>query len=428
MSKTKKIVIFIVIIFSTAIAVSILLFCNISMKMGIYNQNKNNIKHQMPSKVKPTEDKTIVITSVGNILFHEKQLLGAATKDGYDFNPSFAYIKDAILDSDIAIGTAETTLGGANFTGYPTFNSPDAILPAIKNAGINVINYADNHILDKGSYGYFRTLNTTKNNNLDMIGVRSNANEKKYLVKEVKGMKIGIIAYTFETQKKNRVRTINSIEIPSQVNGLINTFNYNELDAFYNDINSNIQDMKKDGAEFIIVALHWGDEYSVKENNTPKNISAKLNEMGVDIVLGGHPHVIEPYDIITNKNGKQTFVVYSQGNFISNQCTEENVTTDTNINPKTEDGIIVRFTLAVTDSGISIKEYNVIPTWVYREPKGNGLFVHRVIPVNDALKDSRKFNIPESVYSRVQRSFDSTREIIGEGKLGIHEIAQGTEN
>ncbi|MDS0526267.1 CapA family protein [Clostridium sp. SHJSY1] len=372
---------------------------------------------------KPDINSTIKITSVGNILFHGKQLVGAKTKDGYDFKPSFNYMKDVVSGADIAIGTLETTFGGGEYSGYPTFNSPDEVLPSLKDMGINVINYANNHILDEGSDGFLRTLSVTKNNNIDMVGVKNNTNDKGYLVKEVDGQKIGIISYTYETEKENGQRTINSIPIPNKVNGLINTFNYDELDTFYSNIASNIDDMKKSGVNFIITNLHWGDEYSTKENNTQKNMAQKLSEMGVDIILGSHPHVIEPYGVITNSKGKKTFVVYSQGNFISNQCADEGVTHDENIDSDTEDGTVIKFTLDVKDGEVKLKEYNVIPTWVYREPKGDGVLVHKVIPVNDALRDKEKFNIPDSVYTRVQRALNNTEKILEPNEIGVHKVS-----
>ncbi|MBD7911000.1 MULTISPECIES: CapA family protein [Clostridium] len=401
---------------------SVLLFVNVGKK------DVAEFKSAQESNVDETENKvevkeTIKITSLGNILFHEKQLLGAKTRDGYDFNPSFDYIKDTISGSDITIGTLETTLGGDDFSGYPTFNSPDEVLSSLKNVGVNVINYADNHILDDGANGFLRTLSVTKNNNIDMIGVRSNTNEKGYLVKEVSGQKFGVIAYTYETEKENGQRTINSITIPKQIYGLINTFNYDELDAFYSSIASNIEEMKKDGVSFIIVDLHWGDEYSIRENTTQESMAKKLSELGVDIILGSHPHVIEPYSIITNSKGKKTFVVYSQGNFISNQCADERVTQDENVNSDMEDGTIIKFTLCVSDGDVRLKEYNVIPTWVYREPKSDGLLIHRVIPVSEALNDRGKFNIPDSDYNRIQHALNNTEKILAPNGIGPHEFA-----
>jgi poly-gamma-glutamate synthesis protein (capsule biosynthesis protein) len=424
MNKCKKLRIFTKVILVTVLVgiISVILLVKVQKKdpIEIITVEDNN---EDETDNKSESNNNIKITSVGNILFHEKQLLGAKTKDGYDFSPSFSYIKDTILGSDITIGTLETTLGGSDFTGYPTFNSPDEILTGLKNIGVNVVNYADNHILDEGSSGFLRTLSVTKNNNIDMVGVRSNNNEKGYLVKEVKGQKLGITAYTFETQKENGARTINSCTIPSEINGLINTFNYDDLDAFYSNVASNIEEMKSEGVNFIIVDVHWGDEYSTKENASQESIAKKLSEMGVNIILGSHPHVIEPYNIITNSRGEKTFVVYSQGNFISNQCSEERITQDEDINSETADGTIINFTLDIKDGSLNLKEYNVIPTWVYREPKGDGLFVHKVIPVSEALSSKEKFNIPDSVYSKVQHSLDNTKKILSPNGIGVHEFS-----
>lgn len=414
----KKLLTFIITLLGfTLIVISVLILFNKSKETkSSHKQDKIIQYNETKGKITDKENTTIKISSVGNIIFHGKQITGAKTDNGYDFNPSFQYIKDELSDSDLTLGTVEGTLNGSNFSGFPNFNAPDETLDALKNSGIDIINYASNHILDKGSEGFRRTIEVTENKGIDTLGVRNSSEDDKYIIKEVKGHKIGFISYAYETQKQGETRTINSIPIPSDINGLINTFNYGELDNFYNDIKNNIDEMKSKGAEFIITSLHWGEEYITTENETQRAISKELSELGVNLILGGHPHVIQPYEIIKNSKGGNTFVIYSQGNFLSNQSYEElsgeSYIPDAN---ETEDGIAINFTLEEDETGkLFLKEYEVIPTWIYREPKANGLFTHRIIPLTSAIENKETYNLPEHIYERAQRSLERTKNIVGE--------------
>ena len=378
-------------------------------KISIEEINPKDITEE-----KPIED--ITISSVGNILFHGDQLRGAKNNGEYNFSPSFEYIKDYI-DKDLGIGVLETTFLGRNYSGYPQFITPDSALDSIKETGIDVVNYATNHIIDSGSEGFNRTIDITKEKNLDIIGVRETKNDKKYLIKDVGDYKIGMISYGFETPKKNGVRTINSMTIPSSISGLINTVNYGELNSFYADVEENILDMKNNGAQFIIVGVHWGEEYNTYASNIQKNMANQLSELDIDIILGGHPHVIQPYETIVNSNGEKVFVAYSQGNFLSNQCYERLG------DARTEDGIIINFNIGYNENEeVVLKEYEVIPTWVHRKYNSNGLYSHKIIPVQDALNNLEEYNLTETEEVRLNRSLESTTSILGDDILGKKEF------
>lgn len=364
------------------------------------------------------EKKRIEISSLGTILVHSPQMNGAKTSYGYDFSPSFEYIKDKLRESEFASAIVETTFPGTGFSGYPTFGSPDEVLVALKDAGINIINYANNHILDRGTTGFYRTLDVTNESGIDYLGVRKNIEDDNYLVKEIQGEKIGIMSYAYETNAVGSRKALNGIPIAEELTGLVNTFNYGDLDSLYYDVETNMEKMKSEGVKFIIVALHWGEEYVTTENETQRNIAKRLNEMGVDILLGGHPHVIQPFEILTNKSGKNTFVVYSQGNNLSNQ------TAETLGNPKTEDGLLINFTLEGDGETLELIEYEIIPTWLYREPKSNGTYIHRIIPVIDAIENKEMFKLSDSAYERVKKSLISTKNIIGENVIGVTKIKE----
>ena len=375
---------------------------NIYLNNGIDETGRveNSVDEKEEEAIENEEIKYIDIVSLGNLIIHQSQINGAKNENGYDFSPSFQYIKEMVSEADISLGILEGALAGGEPTGYPIFNSPDEVIDSLRDTGIDVVNYANNHIYDYDDEGLQRTIEITKEKGLDVLGVKSTEEEKSYLVKEVDGVKIGFASYVFETAAVNGYKTINS-------ENLINTFNYNDLESFYNRIASEISAMKAEGVKFIIASMHWGEEYNTYIEATQNEIAKKLNELGVDIILGGHPHVIQPYEIICNESGHSTFVIYSQGNSLSNQSEQEIGVAES------EDGIMIKFTLEKKDGNVSLKEYKIIPTWVYKEEKGDGTYYHKIIPVEEALVNPEEYGINSDVYARLENSLNRTKSILG---------------
>ena len=382
---------------------------NIYLNNGIDKTGRveNSVDEKEQEAIENEEIKYIDIVSLGNLIIHQSQINGAKNENGYDFSPSFQYIKEMVSEADISLGILEGALAGGEPTGYPIFNSPDEVIDSLRDTGIDVVNYANNHIYDYDDEGLQRTIEITKEKGLDVLGIKSTEEEKSYLVKEVDGVKIGFASYVFETAAVNGYKTINSNPVSINSENLINTFNYNDLESFYNRIASEISAMKAEGVEFIIASMHWGEEYNTYIEATQNEIAKKLNELGVDIILGGHPHVIQPYEIICNESGHSTFVIYSQGNSLSNQSEQEIGVAES------EDGIMIKFTLEKKDGNVSLKEYKIIPTWVYKEEKGDGTYYHKIIPVEDALANPDKYGINSDVYARLENSLNRTKSILG---------------
>ena len=382
---------------------------NIYLNNGINKTGRveNSVDEKEQEAIENEEIKYIDIVSLGNLIIHQSQINGAKNENGYDFSPSFQYIKEMVSEADISLGILEGALAGGEPTGYPIFNSPDEVIDSLRDTGIDVVNYANNHIYDYDDEGLQRTIEITKEKGLDVLGVKSTEEEKSYLVKEVDGVKIGFASYVFETAAVNGYKTINSNPVSINSENLINTFNYNDLESFYNRIASEISAMKAEGVEFIIASMHWGEEYNTYIEATQNEIAKKLNELGVDIILGGHPHVIQPYEIICNESGHSTFVIYSQGNSLSNQSEQEIGVAES------EDGIMIKFTLEKKDGNVSLKEYKIIPTWVYKEEKGDGTYYHKIIPVEEALANPEEYGINSDVYARLENSLNRTKSILG---------------
>ena len=382
---------------------------NIYLNNGIDETGRveNSVDEKEEEAIENEEIKYIDIVSLGNLIIHQSQINGAKNENGYDFSPSFQYIKEMVSEADISLGILEGALAGGEPTGYPIFNSPDEVIDSLRDTGIDVVNYANNHIYDYYDEGLQRTIEITKEKGLDVLGIKSTEEEKSYLVKEVDGVKIGFASYVFETETINGYKTINSNPVSINSENLINTFNYNDLESFYNRIASEISAMKAEGVEFIIASMHWGEEYNTYIEATQNEIAKKLNELGVDIILGGHPHVIQPYEIICNESGHSTFVIYSQGNSLSNQSEQEIGVAES------EDGIMIKFTLEKKDGNVSLKEYKIIPTWVYKEEKGDGTYYHKIIPVEEALANPEEYGINSDVYARLENSLNRTKSILG---------------
>ena len=404
MKRSNKILIIICIFIATLISTIIL---------NIQGNNKNNKIEEVINNVhsgEKVEYNEVSIVAVGDIIIHEDQLKAQFNEvtGQYNFDNNFKYVKSHIQSADIALANLETTLAGKEnkYTGYPLFNSPSSIVDAVKNCGFDILSTINNHTIDRGSAGVFSTLAEIQKRELKAIGTRENSDEKPYVIEDVKGIKLGIISYSYETPRKGNSKTLNAINIPWDLTKLLNTFSYEYLEQDLNKIKVQIDEMKSKGAEAIIFFIHWGNEYEREPNEYQKNIANTLCDYGVDVIIGSHPHVIEPIEFITSeKTGKKSLVVYSMGNFISNQQYER-----TN-NRYTEDGIIVKIQLKKNSDSkeVTISEVSYIPTWVHKY-SDNSKFVYEILPLTEALASKEKYNLNENMEVwRAENSQKNTR-------------------
>lgn len=390
---------------------------SLSNKEGtmVEEQKKNPPKGESINKdTKDGKDEIeIKISAVGDILIHQTQLeaqYNSAAKK-YDFTNNFKYVKPYIQNADLAIANLETTLSTheEDYKGYPVFISPDAIVDALKDTGFNLLTAANNHILDGGTSGFYATQEILKEKKIDYVGIKKDKEDKSYIIKNLKGIKVGIANYTFETPRAGGYKTINSQKVDKKIEGLIDSFNNSNLKNDLPKMKERIAQMKKAGAEVIVFCMHWGTEYERNPNSFQKQLAQELSNMGVDIIFAGHPHVLQPIEFIkSQKDNKETLVVYSMGNFISNQRKE--------ILKQSygEDGIIVNITVKknLKDSKIALGELSYVPTWVNRYESNNS-FVYEIVPVGDGLKNLAKYNlVSEDAKQRVKNSEKNTLEVI----------------
>jgi poly-gamma-glutamate capsule biosynthesis protein CapA/YwtB (metallophosphatase superfamily) len=253
-------------------------------------------------------DVTVDIMMIGDILAHEGVYNSGLQADGtYNFDHLFKNIKSDISAADIRIVNQETILGGVELglSGYPCFNSPYEIGVAEAKAGFNVILHATNHTLDKGLTGVENCLNFWKTNYPEMAVLGINETEEDYndiYVYNKDGFKIAILNYTYGT---------NGIAIPASKPYIVNML---DVDKITQDVTK-----AKEIADMVVVCPHWGTEYVYEPDSNQKYWTNLFLKLGVDVVIGAHPHVMEPVETLTRDDGHQMVVYYSLGNFVSNQ-------------------------------------------------------------------------------------------------------------
>ncbi len=348
----------------------------------------------------PEQDVSVRIRATGDIMFHPSQLDGAYdyTTDTYDFENSFKAIRDIIREADISIANFEGTTAGNEiyaYQGYPLFNAPDEALDAIKNAGFDILSTANNHSLDTRKAGIIRTIEQIKARGMEPIGTFAEKPETRVLIKDVKGIKFAFLAYT------EMVNGLESVLAPEDLDAMVNIIDETKM-------KEDIAYAKDNNADVIIAFLHWGDEYSRVQAQRQEILADMLFRSGVDIILGSHPHVIQPTQTL-DYDGKTKFVAYSMGNFISNQRVETLVPygLTEHVSKYTEDGIIIDIEIEKKGSTkeVSIENINYIPLWVYKGVKENGTAEHVVYPIMDYIESAE---LDEDSKARMSRSYADT--------------------
>ncbi len=370
----------------------------------------------------------ITVGSAGDVLLHLPIINSASDgKGGYNFDSIFTYYSSVIGSCDYFVANLETTLAGTEngrkYTGYPCFNSPDSIVSALKKAGVDCLLTANNHTYDTRAAGVTRTLEVVRGAGLDTLGTRPDETEKKYLVKNVGGLKIGFACFTYETDTTSAVKALNGINVGAEAAKLINSFNYNKLDAFYSELDSQLAQMENSGAQFSVVYLHWGNEYQTYTDSFQKAIAKKLCDMGVDVIVGGHPHVVQPVELITSTDGTHSTVcVYSMGNMVSNQR-RAYMGLKTG---HTEDGLTFLMNFSVfSDGSFTFDSVEAVATWVHMYNKG-GKTVYNVVPLSESL-NSAELGLANSSNgaSLARESFARTMDLVGQGIEKVNAFLSG---
>ena len=307
----------------------------------------------LESKKKNPNVKTARVVANGDILCHDALYYTAKKGDGsYDFNQFFEYVKPWIEEADLAIGDFEGAISDKHpLAGYPLFNAPIEIADTIKDLGYDVVDLAHNHILDSGLYGVKYTAKTFKDRGLDVVGVHvdKKRSEDRVLIKEVNGIKIAILAYSYG------------------YNGMEVNLTREERNNYLADLDEEkmkeeIQRAEKE-ADVTIVMPQMGIEYELRPTEEQKVLYCKMIDWGADVIFGGHPHVVELAEVL-EKDGDKKFIIYSMGNFISNQRMERMD------NKWPERGLLMDVTFEKSNDKTIIKTVKAHPTLVYSKLNG----------------------------------------------------------
>ena len=309
----KKIIIFIIFLLTISSVLLIRAEVLQNKEKKVINKNEENNKKEKEDTQKESKQYSLSIVMVGDALIHWGVYNDAKQSDNsYDFKPMLSTVKPIISKYDLAYYNQETILGGSslNYSSYPRFNSPQEVGDAFIDAGFNMVSLATNHTMDKGEIGVLNSNEYWKNKeNIAYSGSWASEEEREnsiIKVYEKNNIKYGFISYTIWT---------NGLETPTGKEYLNNV--YSEEKA-----RDDIQKIR-DKVDFLIVAMHWGTEYSFNVDYKQEQIANFLSNEGVDLIIGSHPHVVQTVEYINNN---KTLVIYSLGNFISDQNDVDNFT------------------------------------------------------------------------------------------------------
>ena len=369
-------------------------------KQEIENEKQENAKkEEEENKEEEPTDTTFTMAAIGDIMCHNTQYNDAYDKetDSYDFSYVFDDISLYTKTADICVGNLETTFAGEDvgYSGYPTFNTPDSLAYELKDIGVDVLSTAGNHALDKGFNGLSRTIDVLNDADIAHTGTYKTEEEQNtILTKYVKGIKIAFVNFTYGT---------NGIPIPSGKEFCVNLID-NDL------ITKQLDLAKSQNPDIIVACMHWGNEYKTTPNDTQKELSTFLFQNGVDIILGTHPHVLEPMEkqTVTLEDGttKDGFVIYSLGNFISGQTAEN-----------TKTSIILNLTITKhTDGKITIDKAEYKPIYMYTD-KSLKTKKMKLLDINKNIYNYENYidsTIDKTLYNTLKKEQEKVTNIVGE--------------
>jgi poly-gamma-glutamate synthesis protein (capsule biosynthesis protein) len=335
---------------------------------------------------------TISVSFVGDLMCHSTQFNYAYVKeDSFDFNGVFTEVKEYLSSSDFTIGNLETVLGGKElgYSGYPFFNAPDDFLFALKEAGFDFLVTANNHALDQGEKSIRRTLNKLNDLGLKYTGTFLTKEDRdSYRINTINGIDVAVLAYSYGT---------NDVPIPKGKKYIINIIDTNL-------IREDISKVKKYSPDIILVYFHFGEEYKHEPDTYQKSIVQKTIEYGADIIIGSHPHVVQPVDYFKTINGNidTGFVAYSLGNFISNQRWRY-----------TDAGVILTIEISknVFADSVYLNNVNCLPTWVYKGNTVKGK-EYIILPATISSEHIVMNYLTDEDKQKIQQAFTDTEMIL----------------
>jgi poly-gamma-glutamate capsule biosynthesis protein CapA/YwtB (metallophosphatase superfamily) len=338
----------------------------------------------------------ISLLFTGDIMGHDEQIWSAENRETHKFSYDevFKYIKPVLSEADIAIANFEVTLAGPPYIGYPRFSSPAELAVSCRNAGIDYLVTANNHAADRGNQGIISTISKLDSIGIPHTGTFLNSASRDTLSPLMisrNGFSLALLNYTFST---------NGIRVPEPV--IVNMLDKNLITA-------DVRKARNKNADIIILFLHWGTEYDTIPSAAQSDLAKYFFSLGVDLVIGSHPHVLQKMVWAKNPAGtKDGIVVYSLGNFISNQR-----------KPKTDGGSIVRIEFTRNNNSVYISNAGYYLTWVYTpiEKYRKKFFI---LPCSQFENNPGFFTSP-SDFTMMKKFIIDSRELLYKQNIGINE-------
>ena len=341
-------------------------------------------------------DSVLTLLFAGDIMGHDGQLASARNDSSgiYEYDSVFRHIAPFISSVDVATGNLEVTLGGPPYKGYPAFSSPDELAAACRNAGFDILGTANNHSADRGPRGIFRTIRV-----LDSLGIRHTGTwispEERNIISPLMvchdNLRIALLAYTYGT---------NGIVVPPPAT------------VAYIDTVRAAADIRRAewlDADLNVIFIHWGIEYDTLPSAEQKKTAAALRRAGADIIIGSHPHVVQPVEAEQDTAAILHPVVWSMGNFVSNQRTR-----------RRDGGLMIRLDITAKNDTSYISDAGYVLTWVYT-PVENGKQKFYILPCAEFEKKPEFFQSPGHYKAMMLYTADARRLLDNHG-TGFREM------
>src|SRR5512133_3369864 len=372
----------------------ILSAATVSVTVCLSGQQKDSTLTVLTSCEKT--DSTLTILFAGDIMGHDMQITSARddSTGTYSYDSVFKYIRPVIEGNDIAVGNLEVTLGGSPYKGYPAFSSPDALALACRNAGFDALMTANNHSADRGPKGITRTVRVLDSLNFPHTGTWTDSVARDTLpplTLKAKGISVAMLNYTYGT---------NGIVVPPpRVVSYIDTVR----------ISNDILKSREKGAGFVVVFIHWGNEYDSVPSPLQELTAKAIFKGGADIIIGSHPHVLQPMHAKADSSGLCNPVVWSMGNFVSNQRKR-----------RSDGGAMVRMELKKEGDKTLITSAGYILTWVW-SPLENGRRKFYILPCSE-FEENRGFFQSSSAYDAMTVFIKDSRRLLNGSNTGFTEL------
>ena len=400
-----------ILLLAVALSMGLVLLFESFQGIPLTSQKKDTISQEANKTTQNSKDqeeeKTARIMAHGDLLYHDILYFSAKKDDGtYDFHENFEYVKPWLKQADLAIGDFEGTVNKDHYlAGYPLFNAPGEVMDAIKDAGYQVLDLAHNHILDSQIEGVVSTADAIEKAGMTPIGVytHESRDQAPLVIKEVNGIKVALLAYSYG------------------FNGIEQNISQADYNRYLSDLNEDkmkaeIERAEKE-ADITIIMPKMGVEYRLEPTEEQKVLYHKMIDWGADIIFGGHPHVVEPSETV-EKDGDKKLIIYSMGNFISNQRIE---TMQDEENAKwTERGVLMDVTIKKKAGKTTIETAKAHPSWVNRTPKGTyspegyPLFLYQTYILEDFIEGgSHRDQLDEATKERVDAAYKEMNEHVG---------------